>query len=49
MLITLDDVAITDPLHMDDCYLAQGSGFCAMPQMINFQFLLPFTNLTPYA
>lgn len=47
MLITLDHVMITDSLHMEASYVAQGSVFYATPQMINFQFLQPFTESDP--
>lgn len=47
MLIPLGHVMITDPLHMEARYLAQGSEFRATPQMINYQFLQLFTESDP--
>lgn len=47
MLITLDHVMNTHPLHMEATYLAQDSGFYTIPQMINFQFLQPSTESDP--
>lgn len=47
MLTTLDHIIITDSLHTEASYLAQGSRFCATAQMINFQFLQHFTESDP--